>query len=148
MNPTIRLWEHVGMCLIIEYPSGVWYSNQTGGHNCLQPSLEGVLVPVRNEGSEDGRLVFSPESDLSDYFKGPKWCGSGATSGIDADDADYIEKALSEAGLSESISVDRSRLNTGSGYGGRFERSFFWIRSLSSAGRSYLGELRLIIRSG
>ena len=99
------------MCLIIEYPSGVWYSNQTGGHNCLQPSLEGVLVPVRNEGSEDGRLVFSPESDLSDYFKGPKWCGSGATSGIDADDADYIEKALSEAGLSESISVDRSRLN-------------------------------------
>lgn len=77
----------------------------------MQSSIEGVLVPVRNDASEDGRLLFSPESDLDEYFKGPKWSGTGATKGIDPDDADYIEKVLSEAGLSESISVDPSRLN-------------------------------------
>jgi hypothetical protein len=51
MKPTIELWESVGLGLIVEMPSGVLYSNQTGGFSCLHPSTEGVFLPIRNDHS-------------------------------------------------------------------------------------------------
>jgi hypothetical protein len=110
MQPKITLFDHVGLGLIIEYPSGVTYSNQTGGTSCLAPTLEGVFVPLRNDCAMPSRELLSPENTLVTYFEGPKWQGTGATQGIDADDADFIERLLLEYRLSNCIIVDRSRL--------------------------------------
>lgn len=110
MQPTIKLFEHVGLGLIIEYPSGVAYSNQTGGTCCLAPSLEGVFVPLRNDCAKPSQELLSPEHALVAYFDGPKWQGTGAPLGIDADDADFIDQVLAEHRLSHCIIVDRARL--------------------------------------
>jgi hypothetical protein len=110
VQPKITLFEHVGLGLIIEYPSGVAYSNQTGGTSCLAPSLEGVFVPLRNDCVLPSHELLSPEHALVSYFDGPKWRGTGATQGIDCDDADFIERLLSEHRLSHCINVDRTRL--------------------------------------
>ena len=62
MKPTIELWESVGLGLIVEMPSGVLYSNQTGGFSCLHPAIEGVFLPLRNDHSF--WKLISPERDL------------------------------------------------------------------------------------
>jgi hypothetical protein len=111
VQPKITLFEHAGLGLIIEYPSGVAYSNQTGGTSCLAPSLEGVFVPLRNDCAMPSHELLSPEHTLVAYFDGPKWRGTGATQGIDADDVDFIERLLSEYRLSHCITVDRTRLD-------------------------------------
>lgn len=109
MRPTVELWDHVGLGTIIEFPSGVDYSNQTGGTSCLHPSMEGVFVPLRNDCAEDTRELLSPEHALRAYFLGPKWKGSGATKGIDPEDADFIERVLAQHQLS-CIVVNRFQL--------------------------------------
>jgi hypothetical protein len=110
MKPTIRLYDAVGTGLILTCQSGVFVSNQTGGTSCLHPEVEGVYVPLRNEyGLEDLRFA-SPELELSAYFVGPKHSGAGATSGLDSDDADFIDEVLSRTGLDGAISVDRKQL--------------------------------------
>lgn len=108
--PTIRLFEHVGLGLIIEYPSGVIYSNQTGGTSCSAPCVEGVFVPLRNDYAVPSREFLSPEHALIAYFEGPKWRGTGATQGIDPEDVEFIERLLSEHRLSHCITLDRTRL--------------------------------------
>jgi Family of unknown function (DUF6210) len=107
--PIIRLWNAVGLFLIIEYSSGIVYSNQTGGTLCSHPELEGVVVPLRNDIDETGRLL-SPENELYKYFEGPKYCGTGATDGLDLEDVSFIESVLEKYRLSSFISIDRSRL--------------------------------------
>ena len=83
LKPTIRLYDAVGTGLIIPCPSGVMVSNQTGGTACLQPEIEGVYIPLRNDyGLKDFRFS-SPELELTTHFVGPKHRGAGATSGLD-----------------------------------------------------------------
>ena len=106
----IELWEHVGLGLILEWPSGVTITNQTGGTSCLAPEIEGVFIPLRNDVTVKERVLISPENELFDYFCGPKWRGIGATSGIDSDDADFIDLMLEKVKLSPTIRVDRARL--------------------------------------
>ena len=89
MKPMIKLWESVGLGLIIEMPTGILYSNQTGGFSCLQPSLEGTFLPLRNDHSF--WELMSPERELREYFEGPKHGGTGATSGLDTEDADAVD---------------------------------------------------------
>ena len=98
--PTIRLWDGIGLGAIISFPTGVVYSNQTGGFSCLHPELEGAYVPLDADAGEK----------LYAYFEGPKHRGTGATGGLDAEDAGFIEMLLAERRLSAFISVDRSRL--------------------------------------
>ena len=57
----IELWEHVGLGLILEWPSGVMITNQTGGTSCLAPEIEGVFIPLRNDCTEKERVLVSPE---------------------------------------------------------------------------------------
>jgi hypothetical protein len=47
-NVVVELWGMAeGMCgLIVPCPSGIVYSNQTGGRFCRHPHLEGVYLPV------------------------------------------------------------------------------------------------------
>lgn len=108
-NPVVELWEAVGLGVIIDYPSGVVYSNQTGGFSCLHPTAEGVYVPLRNDALETWELL-SPERDLRAFFEGPKHLGCGATSGLDNDDADFIDRILEQARLGSVFRVDRDRL--------------------------------------
>ena len=42
----VRLWQITGPGLIISHPSGVIYSNLTGGYACDHRELEGVFVPL------------------------------------------------------------------------------------------------------
>ena len=110
-KPVLRLYDSVGTGIIIAYPSGVRVSNQIGGTACLQPEMEGVFIPVRNDCLLDGRVIESPEFALSQHFTGPKHRGAGALSGIDIEDADYIDGVLRAARLDRAILVDRSRLH-------------------------------------
>jgi hypothetical protein len=108
MKPTIELWESVGLGLIVELPSGVLYSNQTGGFSCLHPSTEGVFLPIRNDHSF--WELLSPARDLLAYFEGPKHRGAGATRGLDGDDADFVDRVLAGVRLAGIVQIDRDRL--------------------------------------
>ncbi|WP_395731164.1 DUF6210 family protein [Prosthecobacter sp.] len=110
-KPTIRLYDAVGTGLIVPCASGVMVSNQTGGTSCQQPEIEGIYIPLRNDyGLKDFRFS-SPELELTTHFVGPKHRGAGATSGLDSEDADFVDDVLSRNGLDRSIRVDRKRLN-------------------------------------
>jgi hypothetical protein len=109
MRPTVRLWESCGLGLILASPTGVLYSNQTGGHACLQPTLEGAFVPL----CDGGRVPAGPpdpEARLLGYFLGDKHQGTGALRGLDLEDAEFIDETLNRASFSHSIRVDRRRL--------------------------------------
>jgi hypothetical protein len=53
---------------------------------------------------------FSPETELEDYFEGPKHRGAGATRGLDQGDADVITSVLAKWRLDGLVTVDSSRL--------------------------------------
>ena len=106
--PIVKLGEHAGLGLIIEYHSGIIYSNQTCGPFCRQSQLEGVFVPLRNHTLKTGELL-SPETELFAYFNGPR-IGTGAFDGLNANDISLIESVLEKYNLSSLISLDRSRL--------------------------------------
>lgn len=108
--PLIRLYEFIGVGLILPATSGVRYTNQTGGTCCLQPEIEGYFVPLRNDLALDPVELLGPDPELRDYFVGPKHRGAGATSGLDEEDADAIAEILAMHHLSGILDVDRSRL--------------------------------------
>jgi hypothetical protein len=101
-KPVIRLYDSTSLGLIVHYPSGVLYTNQVGGTNCLQPQTEGVYVPLFDE-------VVNQEQQLYDYFVGPKWYGCCAN-GIDSETADAIDAILHARYITMFLSVDRSKL--------------------------------------
>ncbi len=109
-KPVVELWDHDGFGLIIDYPSGVLYSNQTGGTSCMSPSAEGVYAPLKNNVDPNSYKFTSPEIELFGYFEGPKHQGSGATDGLDEEDANFIDAVLERWELSDSLKVDRERL--------------------------------------
>ena len=110
-SKVIQLSESVGLGLIIEYPTGVVYSNQTGGTCCLQSQLEGAWVPLRNDVHTEDQRFVSPENDLCEYFEEEKYQGTGAVGGIDVEDADFLDNLLQRYNLTDLIWVDRSRLS-------------------------------------
>jgi hypothetical protein len=117
MMPRVQLGcDNAGLGLIIAFPSGVMFSNQTGGTECLHPEVEGIYIPLRNEteegASEGGRNteLHSPEHEFVEYFVGAAYGGSGATWGLTEDDAAFVESVLAKWGLSECLHIDRARL--------------------------------------
>lgn len=111
----IRLWEHVGTGLIIQWQSGIEYSNQVMGTSCAQMSAEGVFVPIGNDVILPSNELISPENDLFKYFKGPPHCGSGAQAGLSEEDAIFIETCLHKDHGLQNISVDRKLLRKSCG---------------------------------
>jgi len=109
MKPTIDLGESVGLGLIVALPTGVVYSNQTGGFSCLRPGLEGAFIPLRNDCLDTWELL-GPGRALWEYFQGPPYHGSGATAGLDEADADVIDALLARGPSSTNLRVDRTRL--------------------------------------
>jgi hypothetical protein len=109
-GPIIRLWDHAGTALIVVWPSGVRYSNQTMGTACLHPEQEGVLIPFGNDGNPIERL-YPMEKKLYDYFTGPPYRGSGAMRGISEADADKLDRFFQGDLTFSILSVDRTRLH-------------------------------------
>ncbi len=42
----INLYQFSGIGLIVSHPTGIVYTNQTGGYACLSPEFEGAFVPL------------------------------------------------------------------------------------------------------
>ncbi len=110
IKPVIEIWDTIGLGLIIEYPSGVLISNQTGGTSCLHPSTEGIYVPFFNDCLEKTNEFISPSLDLEKYFTGQKYLGNGATKGIDQEDILKINEILFKYKLTEFIEIDLEKI--------------------------------------
>ncbi|WP_299895521.1 DUF6210 family protein [uncultured Aquimarina sp.] len=108
--PQIEIWDSVGLGIIIEYPTGIIISNQTGGTACVRTKIEGVFLPLANDYHEETKEFLSPEIKLSDYFKGEKYKGNGAIKGIDLEDVQNINEILNKTGLDKLIEIDVERL--------------------------------------
>ncbi len=108
-KPLIRLWEESTLCLVIPWPSGVRYSNQTRGHRCWQEELEGVCVPVGESGRGATGYV-TVQGSLETYFNFDiRYPGSGEA--LTPADADLIDKMFQEEGSAlKYLSVDRIRI--------------------------------------
>lgn len=109
--PVVRLDWCVGTALIISHPTGVFYVNQAGGTACMQPGMEGALVPFGNDVALERNVLMGAQEALEAYFTGPKHAGSGATSGLDEEDADAIDAIFAKTMFRSSFKVDRNRLN-------------------------------------
>jgi len=106
----IELFSTVGTALILNFPTGIGYTNQAGGTACLQPTAEGVLIPFENDYDTEGQFL-SLETDLAKYFESA-WGSSGASSGINAQDADAIDALLRQRNLFRWFCVDREKLKS------------------------------------
>ncbi len=98
----IRLYGLEGLALIIEFPSGVHYTNQAGGVFCQQPRTEGVLVPLGSECHLEEKFdMFFAEKPIH----------------LNLDDADALDEILHtpEEPYVETptffLEVDRNRLD-------------------------------------
>ncbi len=109
-KPQIEIWDSVGLGIIIELPTGILISNQTGGTACLHPKIEGVFLPLSNDYSKNTKEFLSPEIELTNYFLGSKYNGNGAIKGIDIDDVNTINSIISKFGLDSLIEIDVNRL--------------------------------------
>lgn len=80
--------------------------NQTGGTACYQSILEGIYLPLCNDYTEINNQFLSPSVDLSNYFKGSKHEGHGATNGLDDEDISKITEILTQYNLAQFITID------------------------------------------
>ena len=132
MKPKIELWDTVGTGIIIPYPSGVLVSNQTGGYACLHPEIEGVYLPLGNDCGIGGYPFLSLDIELNNYFEGDKYKGTGATSGIDLDDVQFINSIINKLGLSSCLSVDETMLKES-------QEAWIWLKFLSNDNERFSG---------
>ena len=103
----VRLYDHSGTALVVPHPTGITYSNQAGGHACLQPEAEGFVVPIANDvGLAPNHKFISPENELFRYFSKLHSCGEPLTE----KDAQAIELIFQEFPLWSGLKVDRNRL--------------------------------------
>lgn len=98
---SLQLYEHTGIGVILFYPSGVRYSNQTGGYACLHPEAEGVYLPL---GGENSPVATA----LNEHFE-TVWAGH-CYDRIDGETADLIDQLLASVPETDRFRVERDRL--------------------------------------
>jgi Family of unknown function (DUF6210) len=87
-----------GLGLIIQHPSGVFYTNQVGGHGCFHPEVEGVFFPLQ---TDVNRYELNT---LEQHFK-RSW------DALNEFEANLVDTVLQRSSRNLNwISVDRSRL--------------------------------------
>jgi Family of unknown function (DUF6210) len=106
----VNLYDSIGTGLIVSWPTGISYSNQTGGYACFHPCHEGVFVPLGNDMALDPPKLLGIEDELFAYFTGPPWNCTGAISGLTIADADVIDRIMTTHPFFQGIRVNRSRL--------------------------------------
>jgi hypothetical protein len=101
-KPLLDLLWFDGLGLIIEHPSGVRYTNQTGGYACHHPEVEGAFIPIPDHRSEQAYV-------LKKFFTGPK-CKGWCYDGIDEETARFVDKVLGQSRHTQSLQVNRAKL--------------------------------------
>jgi len=109
-KPLIKIWDTVGLGIIIEFSTGVIISNQTGGTACLHSKTEGIYLPLGNDYNQETKEFLSPEIELTTYFQGEKHKGNGVIKGIDLEDVTMINSIIHSSGLQNLIEIDINRL--------------------------------------
>ena len=128
----ILLHDSLGFGLIINLPTGILISNQTGGTACLQPEIEGIYIPIANDILIESYTLHSPETELTQYFLSPKYAGTGACNGIDLKDVEEIESILEKYNLQNFISIDTEKLSES-------HESWIWVKiNLNSENNLFL----------
>ncbi len=99
----VRLWAERTYGLIVLHPTGIRFSNQTGGHACRQSEEEGVFVPI----DLDWPVIEA-------HFSGPPWQG-WCSDRLDEATADFLDSRFqADAEVFAStlkLRVDRERLH-------------------------------------
>lgn len=105
-KPRILLWSLEYAGLIVLYPSGVIYQNQTDGVSCSQDCEEGIFVPLFNialpNENHETRLGLLHE-ELAKFF-------DGYSSPMSPKIADSMDSLLQNYLPLRGIKIDRSRL--------------------------------------
>lgn len=107
--PLIEIPSDIGLSLIVKWPAGFAYFNQTGGYSCQQSWAEGIFVPLAAPSS-------STEDQLYEMFGPSSKYGGHCADRINEEDADRIDALLAtHLHVFEGeriIRVDRERLAT------------------------------------
>lgn len=98
----ISLLQLDSVGLIISHPTGVWYSNQTGGYATLFPEFEGAFVLLKNS-------LIDQQAELKRYFTGSKWKGH-CYNEIDDETADFVDAILASSYVTKRLKVNREKL--------------------------------------
>jgi len=96
-RPIVNLYEFDGLGLILEFPSGVLYSNQVAGYGCYQREIEGIMVPLP---VRPGRTALNA---LENHFR-------GGWNNLTEQDAQVVDGIFRTEGY-DFLGVDRARLN-------------------------------------
>nr|WP_243436214.1 DUF6210 family protein [Acanthopleuribacter pedis] len=92
-----------GVGVVIKKQTGVIYSNQVGGHSCLQPKIEGVFLPLDTDHlPEDYR-----DSNLN-ALENLDWQAQSGNLTVTL--ADQVDAILARHNFSTGILVDRRKL--------------------------------------
>ena len=91
-----------GIGVIVEFPSGVRYTNQIGGYACNHPQVEGVFLSLTHP-------LISQCKELQEFFVGPRWKGS-CYEGIDKETANFIDAILAKSTYTQALKVNRAKL--------------------------------------
>jgi hypothetical protein len=87
-----------GLGLIVLHPSGVFYTNQVGGHGCFHPEVEGIFIPLQTD------INRYELNTLEQHFKG-SWAA------LNEFEANLVDTVMQRSSRDLNwISVDRSRL--------------------------------------
>jgi len=93
----INLIEFSAVGLILKVPSGVFYTNQSGGYACEHPEIEGVFYPLP---VKPGNAELSA---LTQHF-------NGTWGHINETDVEFIDRMLRSNGHS-ALSVDQTKVD-------------------------------------
>lgn len=102
-RPTVILWDLEGAALILDWPTGVIFTNQADGGSCMQPEVEGLLVPLNYDHPLDSPHLAT-DARLAALFDG------GRIMGVDDKMAEAIDALLQENASTAFVRVDRERL--------------------------------------
>jgi hypothetical protein len=101
----VSLREINSIGVIIFYPSGVFYTNKTGGYACDGPGAEGIFVPLL---SEENGLGQSAQNMIDNHFD--KY-GGWTKGGIDEETANFLDqKFFPHFHTTIGLKIDRQRL--------------------------------------
>ncbi|MDP6636665.1 MAG: DUF6210 family protein [Phycisphaerae bacterium] len=123
--------EDVGLCLVIESPTGVEYGNQCGGHSNEERVLEGYLIPLGMLELEQELYDFFWEEFRGNCYEPDNEWTTERISKLETIIAKIPDWICSKGGedKKESLALDRNRID---------ECTEAWIPVLSKYGRGVL----------
>lgn len=116
--------------VVVDAPTGVSYTNQTGGYACHHPSQEGYLVPIFGSELDSGLVLFFAEELRGHGSRPVEWSARllERLRGVVADV--WVHCAANrEASLPTALLLDETRLD---------ETEEAWVRVLTPDGPGVL----------